>query len=86
MKQRLYIDTSVFGGYFDEEFSEFTRPLFSRIQNGEFRLLFSEITQDELTPAPEKVQELVRKFKILISLKSMRKQWNWQLNILQKVL
>ncbi len=64
MKQRLYIDTSVFGGYFDEEFSEFTRPLFSRIQNGEFRLLFSEITQDELTPAPEKVQELVRNFKV----------------------
>ena len=26
MKQRLYIDTSVFGGYFDEEFEEFTRP------------------------------------------------------------
>jgi len=22
MKQRVYIDTSVFGGYFDEEFSE----------------------------------------------------------------
>ena len=64
MKQRLYTDTSVFGGYFDEEFSEFTRPLFSRIQNGEFRLLFSEITQDELTPAPEKVQELVRNFKV----------------------
>ncbi len=22
MKQRIYMDTSVFGGYFDEEFSE----------------------------------------------------------------
>ena len=32
MKQRLYIDTSVFGGYFDEEFSEFTRPLFESSQ------------------------------------------------------
>ena len=64
MKQRLYIDTSVFGGYFDEEFSEFTRPLFERLQNGEFKLLFSSITQDEISPAPEKVKELV------ISLKS----------------
>jgi len=48
MKQRLYIDTSVFGGYFDEEFSEFTRPLFERLQDGEFKLLFSSITQDEM--------------------------------------
>jgi len=37
MKQRLYIDTSVFGGYFDEEFSAFTRPLFGRLQNGEIK-------------------------------------------------
>ena len=64
MKQRLYIDTSVFGGYFDEEFSEFTRPLFNRLQKGEFRLLFSTVTQDELNPAPEKVKELVRNLKI----------------------
>lgn len=64
MKQRLYIDTSVFGGYFDEEFSEFTRPLFNRLQNGEFRLLFSAVTQEELNPAPEKVKELVRNLKM----------------------
>jgi hypothetical protein len=43
MKQRLYIDTSVFGGYFDEEFAEFTRPLFTRLQNGEFRLGYNSI-------------------------------------------
>lgn len=59
MKQRIYIDTSVFGGYFDEEFSEFTRPLFERLQNGEFRLLFSAVTQDELSYAPEEVKRLV---------------------------
>ena len=64
MKQRLQIDTSVFGGYFDEEFSEFTRPLFNRLQNGEFRLLFSTVTQDELNPAPEKVKVLVRNLKV----------------------
>ena len=54
MKQRLYIDTSVFGGYFDEEFSEFTIPLFERIVKGEFILFFSTVTQDELSSAPEK--------------------------------
>ena len=63
MKQRLYIDTSVFGGYFDEEFSEFTRPLFERLQNGEFRLLFSAVTQDELNSAPERVKNLVTSLK-----------------------
>jgi predicted nucleic acid-binding protein len=63
MKQRLYIDTSVFGGYFDEEFSEFTRPLFERLQNGEFSLLFSTVTQEELGYAPERVRELVTNLK-----------------------
>jgi len=64
MKQRLYLDTSVFGGYFDEEFSEFTRPLFERLQNGEFKLLFSAVTQDELSYAPVKVQKLVTNLKV----------------------
>jgi predicted nucleic acid-binding protein len=64
MKQRLYIDTSVFGGFFDEEFAEFTIPLFKRFQDGEFKLLFSTITQEELSFAPEKVKELVKSIKI----------------------
>lgn len=64
MKQRIYIDTSVFGGYFDEEFSENTIPLFDRINNGEFILLYSNVTQDELENAPEKVKDLVRSLKI----------------------
>ena len=45
MKQRFYIDTSVFGGHFDVEFAEFTVPLFERLKNGEFTLLFSTVTQ-----------------------------------------
>jgi predicted nucleic acid-binding protein len=60
MKPRLYIDTSVFGGHFDEEFSEHTIPLFQRIQANEFIILFSTFTQDELENAPEKVRNLVK--------------------------
>ena len=52
MKQRLYIDTSVFGGYYDDEFEEFTRSLFDRILKGDFTILFSTVTQDELENAP----------------------------------
>ena len=60
MKQRIYIDTSVFGGFFDKEFAEHTIPLFERIKNNEFTLLYSKVTEDELENAPKKVKELVR--------------------------
>ena len=63
MKQRLYIDTSVFGGYFDDEFAEFTKPLFEKISNGNFKLLFSTATQDELENAPPQVRDLVTHLK-----------------------
>lgn len=59
MKQRIYVDTSVFGGYYDEEFAEFTIPLFKRLNDGEFILLFSSVTQDELENAPKNVRDLV---------------------------
>ena len=64
MKQRLYIDTSVFGGNYDEEFEEFTRPLFNRILKEEFILLFSTVTQEELENAPIQVRELVKHLKV----------------------
>ena len=64
MKQRIYIDTSVFGGYFDTEFSEHTIPLFDRLNNKEFTLLFSTVSQDELGNAPDKVKNLVKSLKV----------------------
>lgn len=64
-QQRLYIDTSVFGGYFDIEFKEFTIPLFDRISGGEFIILFSTITQEELEYAPAPVQNLVIQLKTI---------------------
>ena len=64
MKQRIYIDTSVFGGYFDEEFMEHTIPLFDRIYSGDFIILYSTVTQEELENAPEKIRDLVKKIKV----------------------
>jgi hypothetical protein len=46
MTPRIYIDTSVFGGYFDVEFAAYTIPLFNRIANGDFFMLYSEITEE----------------------------------------
>lgn len=64
MKQRIYIDTSVFGGHFDDEFKEHTIPLFNRINEGEFIILYSTVTQDELENAPEKIKELVKNLRV----------------------
>lgn len=52
MKQIIYLDTSVFGGYFDEEFEEYTVPFFERIFRKEVRIIFSSITEQELENAP----------------------------------
>jgi len=64
VKQRIYIDTSVFGGYYDYEFAEHTKPLFERLESNEFKLLFSSVTQDELNNAPERVKDLVKGLKV----------------------
>jgi predicted nucleic acid-binding protein len=63
VRQRIYIDTPVFGGYFDDEFSAHTIPLFDRLKEHEFSLLFSTVTQEELENAPEKVKHLVKSLK-----------------------
>lgn len=63
-KQRIYLDTSVFGGFFDDEFGEFTKPLFDRINDGEFTILFSTLLEEELELAPEKVRKLVLEIEI----------------------
>lgn len=55
-KQRLYLDTSVFGGLHDEEFEEFTKPLFERIKNSEFEIIYSNVTEQELENAPERIK------------------------------
>jgi predicted nucleic acid-binding protein len=65
MKQRIYVDTTVFGGYFDSEFAEHTIPFFERLTNNEFVLLFSTVTQDELENAPENVKNLVKSMKTM---------------------
>jgi hypothetical protein len=64
MTPRIYIDTSVFGGYFDVEFAAYTIPLFNRIANGDFFMLYSEITEEELENAPIKVKNLVQGLRI----------------------
>lgn len=55
---RLYLDTSVFGGYFDDEFSKWSTKLFEEIFDGQHTLVISNITLSELEKAPMNVREL----------------------------
>ena len=55
---RIYLDTSVFGGYFDTEFELWTKILFDKIIGGEYKVIYSKLVDIELTPAPEKVRNL----------------------------
>jgi hypothetical protein len=56
--ERIYIDTSVFGGYFEPEFELWTKILFDKISKGDFKVLVSRLTDIELEHAPKKVRDL----------------------------
>ena len=58
MKQRIYIDTSVVGGCFDKEFKEDTLPLFENVRKGKLKIVYSEVTVDELVDAPKHVRDI----------------------------
>jgi predicted nucleic acid-binding protein len=64
MKLRVYLDTSVVGGYFDDEFEAVTKLFFERIFNKDFLVYFSEISEAELSLAPNFVKELKLKIPI----------------------
>lgn len=57
--QKLYLDTSVIGGYYDSEFEEDTKILFNKIRLQHFHVIYSSVTEDELLYAPEKVKNLI---------------------------
>lgn len=56
---RFYLDTSVFGGFFDPEFQADTQSLFDEIANGKFSIVISELTAQELLGAPDAVRDLL---------------------------
>ncbi len=54
---RVYADTSVFGGVFDDEFRGPSRVFFSQVEQGRFALVTSVLVQYEMVGAPAEVQE-----------------------------
>ena len=56
---RIYTDTSVIGGCFDEEFAEHSNRLMDQARAGFVRLLISDTVLDELAAAPPSVRQLL---------------------------
>ena len=56
---RVYLDTSVFGGVHDEEFSSPTRRFFQLAKEGRYAILVSYVTYDELGGAPDDVRQVL---------------------------
>ena len=53
---RVYADTSVFGGCFDDEFKTESVRFFEEVRQGQFVVVVSNVTLDELELAPDRVR------------------------------
>ena|ERR1700753_2905626 len=59
MPRRLYFDTSVFGGVFDDEFRNESIQLFEQVKRGRVVCLYSETVERELSGASGKVRKIL---------------------------
>jgi len=55
-KVRIYIDTSVIGGCFDEEFKPWSDGLIQDFKSGRFKPILSDVVAAEVVDAPEPVR------------------------------
>src|SRR6266566_718080 len=55
---RVYADTSVYGGVFDEEFRAASTTFFEQVRRGRFALVTSALVRREVLSAPQNVHEL----------------------------
>ncbi len=58
---KIYIDTSILGGYFDKEFKKHSIRLIEEIREGKKIAVLSDLTLKELSVAPDNVQKLIAK-------------------------
>src|SRR3989339_305405 len=67
MIKRIYMDTSVIGGVFDDEFSHHSKLLFSEFKKGLYIPVVSEVTLIELEGAPPEVRAHLKSYEDLIA-------------------
>ncbi len=56
-KLRVYLDTSVIGGCFDEEFAPWSKGLVKDLRLGHFEPVISDLVMKELFQAPQQVKD-----------------------------
>jgi hypothetical protein len=56
MSPEVYIDTSIIGGYYDEEFEFWTKQFFKAVDEGRYKLAVSDLLTQELLEAPEEIR------------------------------
>ena len=61
LRPRIYVDTSVIGGCFDEEFDEYSLQLFDDFISGKKIPIISDIVLFELVGAPEDVKSVLKR-------------------------
>ncbi len=59
MKLRVYVDTSVFGGCFDKDFTKISKRIINEFKKELKTLVLSDLTLRELENAPERVRHLL---------------------------
>ncbi len=62
---RVYADTSIFGGIFDEEFETASKVFFGAIKKGSFKLITSELVREEVQAGPQKVIDLFEEYLVI---------------------
>lgn len=65
---RVYADTSVFGGVYDEEFMDGSREFFHEVKKKRFILVTSSVVQAEIDPASVEVKQFFNEMLIISEL------------------
>ncbi len=73
-KLRIYLDTSVIGGCFDDEFKVDSRNLINEIITNKKRGVVSDVTLRELSEAPPAVRDFFLSFKDLLEFVSITEE------------
>jgi len=59
-KYRIYVDTSVIGGCFDDEFCVESKRLLTAVKKGQVVFVVSDVVVNEIEEAPKKVQNIFK--------------------------
>lgn len=62
---RVYADTSVFGGVFDEEFARASSLFWDQVTSRRFHLVLSPVVEEEISRGPAIVQDLYQSMVVI---------------------